>query len=81
MSFARSLVLSCFAFIVTYQSTIALPATAQSASAATGERSRDTHVIDQVPIFDIPEDEAPTRTVEKAAQRQIEDSLNEGCHR
>lgn len=78
MSFARSLVLSCFALIVTYQSIIALPATAQSVSSATGERSRDTHVIDQVPIFDIPEDEAPTRTVEKAAQRQIEDSLNEG---
>ncbi len=38
-------------------------------------RSKDTHAIDVVPIVDIPEGEAPTKTVEKAAQRQIEDSI------
>jgi predicted acylesterase/phospholipase RssA len=75
MSIARSLLVCCS--VVTYQS-LCVPAMAQTAPSVTSERSRDTHVIDQVPIFDIPEDEAPTRTVEKAAQRQIEDSLEAG---
>lgn len=39
------------------------------------ERSKDTHSVDDFPSFDIPEGEAPTKTVEKAAQRQIEDSI------
>lgn len=39
------------------------------------ERSKDTHVIDELPNFDIPVGEEPTKTVEKAAQRQIEDSI------
>lgn len=40
------------------------------------DRSKDTHAIDEVPMFDIPDAEAPTRTVEKAARRQIKDSIN-----
>ena len=39
-------------------------------------RSKDTHAVDEVPRFDIPDGEAPTRTVEKAAQRQIEKSID-----
>lgn len=39
-------------------------------------RSKDTHVIDEIPIFDITTEEAPTKSVEKAAQRQIEDSIH-----
>ncbi len=42
------------------------------------ERSRDTHVIDEVPLFEFPAGEAPTKTVEKAAERQIENSIPEG---
>ncbi len=68
-SFARSVVMGCFASIVTYHSTVALSAVAQNAPATKADRARDTHVIDQVPIFDVPEH----ATVEKAAQRQIEE--------
>lgn len=44
------------------------------------ERSKDTHAIDVLPPFDIPAGEAPFRTVEKAAQRQIEDSIDADRH-
>lgn len=43
------------------------------------ERSKNTHVIDELPIFDLPAGEEPTRTVEKAAHRQIEDSIDSDC--
>jgi NTE family protein len=48
-----------------------LPSLAESAVT----RAKDAHVIDELPIFDIPNMEPPTKTVEKAAERQIEDSL------
>ncbi|MBX9692520.1 MAG: patatin-like phospholipase family protein, partial [Cyanobacteria bacterium] len=47
---------------------------AQPESAA--NRSKDSHAIDELPIFDIQNGEAPTKTVEKAAQRQIEHSID-----
>jgi|AGTN01.2.fsa_nt_gi Predicted esterase of the alpha-beta hydrolase superfamily len=51
--------------------------TAAAQAESTGDRSKDTHVIDELPTFDIPDGEAPTKTVEKAAQRQIEESMQE----
>ncbi len=44
-------------------------------STITFDRSKDTHVIDDFPNFDVPSGETPTRTVEKAAERQIESSI------
>src|SRR5690348_9759609 len=38
-------------------------------------RSTDTHAIDEFPIFDRSENEEPTRTVERAAEKQINDSI------
>jgi predicted acylesterase/phospholipase RssA len=48
----------------------------QSRAKAVASRSRDTHAIDVVPIFDIHEGETPTATVEKAGKRQIENSIH-----
>ncbi|MDX2105796.1 MAG: patatin-like phospholipase family protein [Candidatus Melainabacteria bacterium] len=39
------------------------------------ERSKDTHAIDEMPNYSVVEEESSTKTVEKAAQRQIEESL------
>jgi predicted acylesterase/phospholipase RssA len=58
---------------------ITSPASLAETASLTGsipDRTTHTHVIDELPLFDIPEDETPTRTVEKAAQRQIENSIN-----
>lgn len=38
-------------------------------------RSSDSHVIDELPVFDKQDQEAPTRTVEKQAQQQIKESI------
>lgn len=43
-------------------------------------RSKDTHSIDDFPVFNEHQNEAPTRTVEKEAQRQLENShQNDGA--
>ncbi len=44
-------------------------------SESTSKRSRDTHAIDDLPNLKVIEEESPTKTVEKEAQRQIEESL------
>lgn len=48
------------------------PCIAQSES----QRSKDTHSIDDFPSFDKTDSEESTKTVEKAAERQIENSIN-----
>ena len=75
MLFAHKSALLSVSFVLTFVSTSMLAAMAETEIVTTSERSRDTHVIDQFPMFDIPEGEAPTKTVEKAAQRQLEESL------
>ena len=53
------------------------PCFAQSKSErAADTRSKDTHSIDEFPTFDKADVEESTKTVEKAAQRQIEESIS-----
>ncbi len=58
------------------QATIAWAQDVSSPPESGAGRSKDTHVIDELPHFDIPNGEDPTKTVEKAAQRQIENSID-----
>jgi len=57
-------------------STVTVAQNYPSRTEFTTDRSKDTHAIDEVPFLDIPDGEAPTKSVEKAAQRQIEESIH-----
>jgi predicted acylesterase/phospholipase RssA len=75
----KSLLTLSTVLLVTLTTSSSSLAQTPSSSDSNPNRSKDTHVIDEFPVFDIPipEGETPTRTVEKAAQRQIEESIPE----
>lgn len=68
------LIIIC-ALLCAVQAGVSASEVQSAAEKAKFERSRDTHEIDESRYFPTPKGESPTETVDKAAERQIEDSV------
>ncbi len=75
MSFLHKALFVLSAVVLINLACISVSLAQQQSEDSVAERSRDTHAIDVFPNFDVPHGEAPTKTVEKAAERQIEESI------
>ncbi|MBX9721453.1 MAG: patatin-like phospholipase family protein, partial [Candidatus Obscuribacterales bacterium] len=61
--------------LVVISNPIAFAQTESAQGDFSSQRAKDTHAFDLIPVFDIPGD-SPSQTVEKNAQRQIENSIH-----